>query len=1569
MTTPIRVLIVEDVSDDAELLLFELRRGGYAPTWERVETPEEMRTALERHAWDIILSDYTLPQFSAQAALTLAIEVAPDVPFVVVSGTIGEEVAVETMRAGASDYVLKRSLTRLGPAVQRELREAANRRERRRAEQAAYRLAAIVQSSDDAVIGKTLDGIITDWNPGAERLYGYAAAEVVGKHIGVLVPPDREEELAGIMARLKRGERISSLETVRLRKDGSPVHVSLTISPILDTAGRVIGASKTARDITEKRQADEALRRQTRLLESVLTSMGDGVIGADEQGNYLIFNPAAAAIVGVGKLNCLPHEWAKQYGLYLSDGVTLYPTHQLPVLRAIRGEAVDDLEMLIRNETVPEGRWISVTTRPLVDGIAGKRGGVAVFRDITERKKAEEQSARFAAIVRDSNDAIISKTLDGMISSWNPGAERLYGYTADEVIGKSMRLLIPPHHEEELKEIMGRIGRGERVESYETVRLHKGGSPVHVFVTISPIQNTAGQIIGISSIARDITERKLAEQEVAESHRRFEQTLDAVSDLFVAFDRQWNYTYLNRKAAAFTGHEPGDLVGKNMWDLFPAAVGSGFHNELLAAASSETVRQFEAFYPQTERWYEHRAYPHREGLSLFSSDVTERKRQELAVRERIRLAAFGRDAGLAIAHAGTMAEMLDLCTTAMVEHLDAGLARVWTISETGDVLQLQASSGMYTHLDGPHSRIPVGQFKIGLIASTREPHLSNAVPDDPQVSDPEWARREGMVAFAGYPLVVEGRLVGVMALFARRPLSDVTMEAMGSVANAVALGIERWRATDALRASEERLRRDAMLLANVRDSVIVADPAGIVTYWNDGATRLFGWSAEEMVGRPLANRFPEAVRGDFAEKIRTQISNEWFGELEDWRKDGSRVWINARVSRITDAAGNVIGAIGLSYDITDRKRAEADLRASEERLRLAAEAARFGTFDHDFITGQTFRSVEFKLIFGLPVDAPFEVAADGLPVYIHCEDREAVREQTKAVLDPANSGVGEMQHRIVRADDGAIRWVLVRGRTTFSGEGKARRPTRFTGILLDLTDRLQAEEALHLRDRAIQAVVSGILITDSCQPNNPIIYASPGFERLTGYRQEEVLGKNCRLLQGKDTDRQAVAEIRAAVREGRSCESELVNYRKDGTSFWNRLLISPVRDGAGRLTHFVGVQTDVTERRSLEEQFRQAQKMEAVGRLAGGVAHDFNNLLTIINGYGDIVARSLPADHPAKELVLQIAKAGERAASLTQQLLAFSRKTVLEPKVLDLNIQIREMVKLLRRTIGEDIQLVTSFDPGLGRVKADPGQLEQAIINLCVNARDAMPQGGKITIETRNVEFDEFHAQGSVDLLPGNYVLLAVMDTGQGMDAATQARIFEPFFTTKEPGKGTGLGLAMVYGFIKQSMGHIAVQSVPGHGTTFKLYLPRIEQAISSGMSHPNLNFMPRGDETLLLVEDEPAVRALGRHVLQSCGYTVLEGGDGNEALRVARRHSGPLHLLLTDVVMPNLGGRQVAEQVLVLHPEAKVLFLSGYTDDAVVRHGVQEAHTNFLQKPFTPSCLAQKVREILDQRTALDGL
>jgi PAS domain S-box-containing protein len=426
------------------------------------------------------------------------------------------------------------------------------------------------------------------------------------------------------------------------------------------------------------------------------------------------------------------------------------------------------------------------------------------------------------------------------------------------------------------------------------------------------------------------------------------------------------------------------------------------------------------------------------------------------------------------------------------------------------------------------------------------------------------------------------------------------------------------------------------------------------------------------------------------------------------------------------------------------------------------------------------------------------------------------------------------------------------------------------------------------------------------------------------------------------------------------CEEDRFD-RADGTVQWIRWEIQPWRRPDGAVGGVVMFTEDLTARKRMEAQLYQAQKLEAVGRLAGGIAHDFNNLLTVINGYSDFVLRDLPVDDPHRGGLVHVREAGERAARLTQQLLAYSRKAMVEPKVLDLNELVSESARLLRRLIGEDVTLSTDLTPGLDRVKVDRGQIEQVIMNLVVNARDALPQGGRIALGTRNVFLAQANLPDDPDLSPGRYVQLTVSDTGTGMTDEVKARIFEPFFTTKEQGKGTGLGLAVAHGAVKQNGGHIGVTSAPGAGTTFTILFPTEENVPppSTLLKRP-----ARGTETILLVEDEDAVRAVARLGLEGEGYTVLAAAGGPEALTLAAGRARPIDLLVTDVVMPQMGGRQLAEALRERQPGLRVLYMSGYTDDTILRHGLAEATDEFLQKPFTPMALARKVREILDAGT-----
>jgi PAS domain S-box-containing protein len=665
-------------------------------------------------------------------------------------------------------------------------------------------------------------------------------------------------------------------------------------------------------------------------------------------------------------------------------------------------------------------------------------------------------------------------------------------------------------------------------------------------------------------------------------------------------------------------------------------------------------------------------------------------------------------------------------------------------------------------------------------------------------------------------------------------------------------------------------------------------------------------------------------------------------------------WVSVTARPFADEQGDAKGAIAIYRDVTDRRQAEQALRNSEGRYRLLFEKNLVGILR----TTLDGRVVECNQAFAkmLGYDSSEEVMA--LPAqafYYQPADRDAIlgrlREQKFLT----------QQEICLRRKDGGPAWILT-NMNLVDAEDEAGAAT-IIGTSFDISERRRSREALKQSQQRFEAFMRhlpGVAFMKNREGH--YVYYNEAAQGLFQLDPEDFLGKTDYEVWPVEYAERFVTNDREVIRTKALVETVDPVPHKHAVHHW-LIYRFPILDEHEEVQFIGGVGIDITERRQLEDQLRQSQKMEAIGRLAGGVAHDFNNLLTVISGYGHMIMRDLPHDDPLHSCVEEVLKASSRATSLTNQLLAFSRRQVIQPKILDLNALVANMDRMLRRVIGEHIELETVLSPGIGGVKADAGQLEQVIMNLAVNARDAMSEGGKLSIRTSNVDVRR-SSRVHADVRPGSYVRLTVADTGKGMDAEIMVHLFEPFYTSKETGKGTGLGLSTVYGIVKQSGGEIVVESEPGRGAIFNIYLPRITDLTQRTPATQGERSVRAGTETILLVEDEIGVRQLVREMLHRLGYKIHEASSGADAVRIFAQHQNTIDLLLTDVIMPQMSGRDLAERLKALQSSLKVLYISGYTDDMLAHHGVLESNVYLLQKPFAPDELAKKLREVLDAPT-----
>jgi len=919
------------------------------------------------------------------------------------------------------------------------------------------------------------------------------------------------------------------------------------------------------------------------------------------------------------------------------------------------------------------------------------------------------------------------------------------------------------------------------------------------------------------------------------------------------------------------------------------------------------------------------------------------------------------------AHAGRKAAEHNAYLQALIDNNPLAIA----VSDVAG--QIRMCNPAFEHLFGYHQVEILGVDLDSLLAPAE---LSNEATElTRRVRAGEVARartkrrrRNGSlvdVQILGVPLVVDGKRIGNSAMY-----EDIT---------------ERCRSEEALDKAKEKFRR---LFENALEGIFQTTPDGRYLSVNPAEARMCGYSSPAEMIQSVQDIGQEMYVDPSAREEFKRIMEER-GIVEDFeyqvkRRDGTTIWVSENARAVRDENGKTISYEGTIQDISDRKRAELERQVTfeiihavnltdnlDDLLRMvhlslnkvlsaqncfvALYEPSTGMFHFPFFVDQ-FDQVPPPQEVGRSCTAYVYRTGRAMLIPQKTFDVLAAQGEVELVGTPSPSWVG-----VPLRTPAATIGVLVVQHYEIE-DAYTERDLEFLssvgGQIAFAIERKRAEEKVRQSEARLRVLIEqlpAVLWTVDKDLRFTSLLGA-GLARLS-LKPNQLVGMS--LLDYFETADQTFLPI-AAHRRAVAGEAMTFHVEWKGGSY--ACHAEPLRDAKGQLQGAICMSLDITDRKQLEEQLRQAQKMEAVGRLAGGIAHDFNNLLMVIQGYADLLAERIPSGEPLRRNAEQIQMAAQRATSLTRQLLAFSRKQMLAPKVLSIQTVVSDMEKILRRLIGEDVALETSSAPDLWLVKADRSQIEQVILNLAVNARDAMPRGGRLTIEAANVELDASYAHPPAVLSPGQYVMLAVTDNGCGMDAQTQAHIFEPFFTTKEKGKGTGLGLATVYGIVKQSGGYVWVYSEPGRGTSFKIYLPRIEeQHITAGRERrTELRSLPRGSETVLLVEDEKGVRELAREYLEMSGYSVLEAENGHTALELVAMHAGQIHLLMTDVVMPGISGRELAERVMQIRPGIKVLYMSGYTDQAVVHHGILEGDVALLQKPFTLATLAAKLREIL---------
>ncbi len=1363
----------------------------------------------------------------------------------------------------------------------------------------------LIEASVDGLITVAPEGLITDVNDRMCQMTGYSREELIGSPFAPYFT-EPEKATTGVEETLKKSV-VTDYGLTLIARDGRKVRVSFNASVFRDPAGQVRGIFASARDITEQSRLQAQLAEERAYNRGLIEASLDGLVTVDPMLNVTDVNDTMCRMTGYARSELI----GAAFPQFFAD-----PTRAAEGVRLTldRG-AVENYQLTLRTKDGAE-RLVSFNAAIFTDEAGSRKGIFASARDITEQARLQNQltdeQAYNRGLIEASVDGLVTVNEAGVITDVNETMCRMSGRPRTQLVGSPFATYFLE---------ADRAGEGVRltfkqgaVTNYVLTLQAADGRKVPVSFNAAVFKDTAGAVRGIFASARDITAQKQLEQQLRDSQLYTRSLIESNIDALMTTDPVGIITDVNEQMCKMTGFSREQLIGSPFKSYFTDSgraengirltlrEGKVTNYELTARAKDgrETVVSYNAaIFNDPEGKLQ--------GVFAAARDVTDNKRLEQKLRES--------------------------------EAYNRGL-----IEASVDGLVTVAPDGFITDVNDRMCTM-TGYFRQDLVGSAFAQYF---VEPERASAGLQETLQKGVVTDYGLTLIARSRRQLQVSFNA-----SVFKNAEGAIRGIFASArdiTDRIRLEEQLREQQSYLR--GLIEASV-DGLVTVDPEGFITDVNDQMCTMTGYERSELIGSPFKQYFTsqaEAERGvkrTFADSVVTNY------ELVLQSKDGRKATVSFNASVFKNSEGRLQGIFASARDITTQARLQIQLAEQEAYNRSLIEAS---------------------------ADALFAIAPEGLITDVNEEATRLTGYSRRHLVnsrfadyftDPtlAQAGVQKtfaegrvLEYELILVTRHGRRVVVSFNAGVFRDTSGVAR-----GILAGaraITAQKQLEQQLRdsqLYTRSlIESNIDALMTTD---PLGVITDVNEQMCKMTGYSREQLVGSPFKQYFTEP----AAAEngIRLTLREGKVTNYELTARSHEGRETVVSYNATTFKDREGKLQGVFAAARDVTElkrvgRELAEARIYQAQRLESLGSLAGGIAHDFNNLLSVITNYTGFVAEGIGKDSPLRPDVEQIQRAAERAASLTHQLLTFGRREVVKPQVLELNTVVSEMEKMLRRTIGEQIELRAVFGPDLWRVKVDPSQVEQVLMNLVVNSRDAMPSGGLLKIETSNAVLDEGYTRNFSDVNPGRYVCLSVSDTGVGMDVETTRRAFEPFFTTKPKGKGTGLGLATVYGIGKQAGGHVAIYSEPNKGTVVRMYLPASDEVVLKPRRAVAEGSLDGQQQTILLVEDEDAVRELSRRILTRHGYRVIDASGGGQALELYEKHTESIDLLLTDVVMPQMTGKALAERIRQQRPGIRVLYMSGYPEDVVAYQGTLAEGVDLLQKPFNEESLLRAVQRLL---------